>query len=128
MYQFKLMENQNNSYNKTIDLKAITKSAHCVTPRDGEKVYEEIIEVLRANGNVCMSFKGIILITSNYLNASIGRLLEHYSETDVRRRVIMVQITEKHKALVDSVIRHAVQYYTAPKEERDYYSKFYQEL
>ena len=51
---------------------------------DGDEIYKQAFQTLNPNKRVNLSFKGITLVTTSFLNASIGRLYEEFTEKKIR--------------------------------------------
>lgn len=59
----------------------------CVTPQDGQKVFETIRTAIEAGKSVAISFAGVADLTSAFLNAAIGQLYGLYPDQELKNRL-----------------------------------------
>lgn len=57
-----------------IIVKDLISSSMAISPEGGEKLYEEIIDNLKAGNVVDLDFSGIDIILSVFLNKSVGKI------------------------------------------------------
>ena len=83
----------------------------CVASNDGQKVYDRIAEVLRANRSVILSFHNITTLTSAFLNAAIGQLYGTFSEEKIRSLLTVEDMEQDDLALLKRVVDNAKLYF-----------------
>ena len=83
----------------------------CVDSRDGHKLYEQIEKALEANRYVTLSFSGVTLLTSAFLNSAIGRLYGKFSEEAIRDSLKAEDIEQDDLMLIKAVTDNAKQYF-----------------
>ena len=87
----------------------------CVDSRDGQKLYALIEKALEAKSCVILSFRGVTLLTSAFLNSAIGRLYGKFSEEDIRASLKAEDIEQDDLRLIKAVTDNAKQYFKDPK-------------
>jgi hypothetical protein len=71
-----------------------------------------IQDALRHGDSVILSFKGVTLLTSAFLNDALGRLYGEYTEEEIERRVHRVDICPEDDALLRRVATTAKAYFS----------------
>lgn len=87
-----------------------------VASGDGQKVYERIASVLRANRHVSLSFLNVSTITSAFLNSAIGQLYGEFDESVVRQLLSVEDIQPNDVKLLQRVVETAKQYFANQEE------------
>ena len=90
----------------------------CITAEDGQMIYKKIVELLKLNKSICVSFERVTTIISLFLNNTIGALYKDYDDASLSR-LTYEGLSEEDKAVLDRVIENAKKYYAAPKEFDD---------
>jgi hypothetical protein len=65
----------------------VVAGPRCVDTADGQKVYDKIVPLLRTETGVVLSFDGITMIITAFLNAAVGQLYGEFPEDKVDRLV-----------------------------------------
>ena len=87
----------------------------CVASTDGDKIYDPIVKAFEDGKDVELSFEGITLITSAFLNAAIGRRYDgKYDEKIIKKSLKCVDIERDDKILIEAVIENAQRYFSNP--------------
>lgn len=90
----------------------------CVASSDGDKLYERIAKALEANSRVTLSFSGVTLLTSAFLNSAVGRLYGNFSEEAIKNSLKAEDIEKDDLKLIKAVTDNAKQYYKDPQRYR----------
>lgn len=106
----------------TIVVADLIGSTLCITAEDGQIIYKKIVELLKLNKSVCVSFERITTIISLFLNNAIGALYKDHNDSDLAN-LTYAGLSEEDKALLSRVIENAKKYYAAPKEFDDALAK-----
>jgi hypothetical protein len=85
---------------------------YLVAVDDGLKVFKEIKNELNRGNTLNLSFKGVRSLTSAFLNASIGKLLEEYKRQDIENNINFEDLTPTYEVLIKRVIDTAEEFYT----------------
>jgi len=101
-----------------IALVAIVGDGDCTSSEDGQKVYEAIVEVLRAGNKVQLSFKGVEDLTSAFLNAAVGQLYKEYSEEDLKAKLSPTDFTQDDLSILKRVVERAKDFFNDGNEAR----------
>jgi DNA repair photolyase len=94
----------------------ITADPICMSAEDGEKVYLVIRRIFDANRQdlVSLSFAGLEMITSAFLNAAVGQLYRDYPEELIKQRISAREIGNDDADLLKRVTETAKRYYKDP--------------
>ena len=88
----------------------------CVSSEDGEKLHEQIKLNLQNADTTEISFSGIKMIISVFLNTAIGQLYGEFSEGEIREKLKVIDIDPEDKELFQRVVMNAKRYYKNSKE------------
>ena len=89
-----------------------------VSSEDGGAVFEKLNTALETDRPVELDFSGIEMVISAFLNAAIGRLVEHRTIAEINKRIVITHIGEDDRELITRVLENAVRYYEAPDRFR----------
>ena len=89
----------------------------CVSSEDGEAVYNELHPALNG-GPVILSFEGVEVMTSAFLNAAVGRLYKDHSAEKIDSCLRTEYSDSFHGYLLERVKRNAIAYYADPEKFR----------
>lgn len=87
----------------------------CVASSDGERLYEAIAEYMKAETYVVLSFKGVELLTSAFLNTAIGRLYGKFKEEEIRDLLSAKDLKKGDLMLIKAVTDNAKLFYKKQK-------------
>ena len=96
---------------KKIKVFDIINSPSALTVEQGKLLYNEIINILKDEGIVIIDFVNIESIIMPFLNASIGRLYENYTSTDLQKHLKVINQPEGSNEKFNLVIRNAKNFY-----------------
>ena len=88
----------------------------CVSSEDGEKLHEQIKLSLQKDDTTEISFSGIKMIISVFLNTAIGQLYGEFSEDEIRKKLKVNDIEQEDVELLGRVVTNAKRYYKNSKE------------
>lgn len=83
----------------------------CIIKEDGQKIYDAIHELLKNGHTVTLDFIGVSQFASPFFNFAIGQLLNDISENELQRLLIIENLNESGRLVVDRVIENAAQYH-----------------
>jgi len=97
----------------TIVLKVtdIVGSDLCIASDDGEKIHLRVAEALRKHRNVGLSFDGVGIITSAFLNAAIGQLYGEFEAEVIRAHLVVSGLEDDDQMLLKRVVETATAYF-----------------
>lgn len=81
-----------------IQVRSIVRAAD--TQEQGAAVYKCLIDALRKQPTVVVSFEGIDIATSSFVYMAFVRLLEHMSLEDIKRRVRVIRSTRQINSMI----------------------------
>lgn len=70
------------------------------TQQQGAAVYDRLVDALKTQPTVLVSFDGIDIATSSFVNMAFVRLLDHMSLQDIKQRVRVVQSTRQINSMI----------------------------
>lgn len=91
--------------------KDIIGSDSAISTDDGDKLFKRVKKALDNNAKVTISFKNISLITSAFLNASIGQLYGHFDSTFLNKHLTITDIQTPDLDTLKLVIERAKDYF-----------------
>ncbi len=71
-----------------INVKDVINNTIAMSTEDGQKLFKVLYENIKSSNKVELSFKGIDILISHFLNESIGKLYEKFENWDVLDKVI----------------------------------------
>ena len=93
----------------------VVGSSLCVASGDGQKVHDQIAEVLKANKQAELSFANVRSLTSAFLNSAVGQLYGEFTDEQIRDNLSASGISPEDLALLKRVVDTAKQYFKDPK-------------
>ena len=82
-----------------------------VSSEDGELLYKRILKGLDGNVIVLLDFINIELITSTFLNASIGQLYNRHDSPFLRKYLKVDNLAKEDLELLKKVVERAKEYF-----------------
>lgn len=91
----------------------IIKTNFAVTTDDGDKIFDLLDQNFSNKTSVILDFEGITLMTTAFLNSSIGQLYSNnkYSSEFLNKNLKIVNIQEQDKSLFAIVVKRAKEYF-----------------
>lgn len=74
-----------------INVKDIINNTIAMSTEDGKKLFEVLYENLKQSKRIELSFEGIDMLISHFLNESIGKLYEKFDNWDILDKSIEYQ-------------------------------------
>jgi hypothetical protein len=84
----------------------------CVSTADGQKVYDKIVQLLREEEQVSLSFDRVNVMIPAFLNAAIGQLYGEFSESKIRELLAVRDVAQEDMALLKCVGVNAKKYFS----------------
>ena len=103
------------SENIRISMFEVVGSSLCVASDDGQKIYDRLVTVLKADRDVLLSFHNVTTLTAAFLNAAIGQLYGTFSEEKIRSHLKVEDAEQDDLALLKRVVDNAKLYFKDPK-------------
>ncbi len=98
-----------------------------VDEKDGQKIFSLISAKFQENKKVILSFQHIEILTVAFLNASIGQLYAHFSDSFIQDHLIIVDISESGSIALKRVVETAKLYYHDPEGLKKSMEEFLEE-
>lgn len=97
--------------NYLIEVRKVIESPYCVDGDDGEKLYMQIKEALDKEKKVILSFEGITLMITAFLNTGIGKLHEVYDANWLNEHMSISNLNDDLLPIWNHVMKGAPRYY-----------------
>jgi hypothetical protein len=88
---------------------------NCITPIDGQKVYDLVHPELQADQPVELDFNGVEIFASPFFNFAIGQLLRDISPDNLNRLLKFSDLKPVGRQTLKLVIENSKRYYSDPK-------------
>lgn len=99
---------------------SVIDNSYAVSSDQGDLIFKKIIEVLQSNTKVELDFSGITMMTTAFLNASIGQLYSIYNSEQLNTSLIIKNIASEDKILFNIVIVRAKEYFADKKNKHSF--------
>jgi len=101
---------------QTIRVSQVIGSSICVAIEDGQKVFDILHQAISESTQLNVSFEGIELIISAFLNTAIGQLYGEFSEKEIEDTIFYLFLEKDDQELLQIVVDNAKRYYRNQKE------------
>jgi len=88
----------------------------CISSEDGQTLFEATASLISEGKQVIVSFEGVSMLISLFLNAAIGQLYGQFTENQVRSHLLVEGLAPDDMELIRGVVENAKKYYSRPKE------------
>lgn len=82
-----------------------------VSPEEARPIYKKIVECLKAGENVVISFEGMKLMTTAFLNVVIGELYKDYTSEQLNSKLKFEGINQDIAIRIKKVTDNAKSFY-----------------
>ena len=89
----------------------IVNSPFCVDAEDGLKIYELLHKAISEKKHVTVSFKGIELVITAFLNTAIGKLYEDFDQMTIDKYLDKIDLMDVFEPTWEKVVTGAPIYY-----------------
>jgi hypothetical protein len=94
----------------------VVAGPRCVDTADGQKVHDKIAPLLHTDTGVILSFDGITMVITAFLNAAIGQLYGAFTEEKVDRLVEIRDLRPVFKTTLDKSREWSKAYFRDPEQ------------
>ena len=101
-----------------ISVKDIIGCKFAIASEDGDKIFDLIYANLRQNKNVVLSFSGIDILVTAFLNRAIGQLYGRLKEDIITTKLSYIDISEEDRQSIGYMTKSAIRYFKNPKSFR----------
>lgn len=85
---------------------------------DGEKVFEKVLPVIQSGRTVCLSFDGISMVITAFLNTAIGKLYGALSEEQVDKMLEVRDLLPPFEPSLEKSMEWSKAFYRDPERMR----------
>jgi len=97
----------------TIELsKLLGGKVNAVSVSDAERLHRLLCQYLAGNQSVIISFEGIRLCSSAFLNVAIGRLYDEYEHSFISKHITCTKLSPGNKKMLLHVINNSKKYFS----------------
>jgi hypothetical protein len=93
-----------------INIKEIVQGSKAISSDDGDIVFNKVKELIMRGSDVGLDFEGIELVTTAFLNSSIGQLSILFPAEEIDKRIALLHSEEDIKVLIQTVKLRAIEY------------------
>jgi len=94
-----------------INIFELIGSHAAVSTADGENLFDRIKKAFESKMNIALDFNNIELITSTFLNSSIGKLYGQYTNEIIKEYLAVENMSEDDLVLLKKVVDRAKEYF-----------------
>lgn len=94
-----------------VNIKNTIGSPFCVDAEDGEKIFSLLNKALKRGQKINLSFTGIELVITAFLNVAIGKLFKNFSTEEVDEYITVSDLDKKFQSTWNIVYNGAPLYY-----------------
>ncbi len=87
---------------------------YCITPEDGQKVYDLVYPQLLADQLLELDFVGVEIFAAPFFNFAIGQLLRDIQPEKLNRLLKVSNLNQVGKQILKLVIENSKRYYSDP--------------
>lgn len=102
--------------NILINVRTVINSPFCIDSADGQKIYELLHKALSEKKHVTLSFRGIELLITAFLNTAVGQLFKDFNEEQIHSYLSKTDFNPQFEPVWDKVLKGAPVFY-AHKEK-----------
>lgn len=99
----------------TINIVNAIGDVYGVEAEDGQKVFELIVKAFNDKKKVILSFQNIEMLTTAFLNTSVGQLYKDHTEAFIKENLTVSDISESGKVALKRVVDTAKLFYKDPE-------------
>jgi|BarGraIncu01122A_1022018.scaffolds.fasta_scaffold13982_2 hypothetical protein len=93
----------------------VVAGPRCVDTADGQRVHDKIVPLLRTDTAVVLSFDGITMVITAFLNAAIGQLYGEFPEEKADRLVKIRDLLPVFQTTLDKSREWSKAYFRDPE-------------
>jgi len=99
----------------TIKIADLIGKPRAIAPADGEMIFKEIYPLLKAGTPVGLSFAGIRMVITAFLNAAIGKLYRDIPEAEIERLLEVTDLAEAFQPALEHSKTWSKAFYADPE-------------
>lgn len=85
-----------------MDIKVTDITPRCYTNEDGAKVFEHLLPLLRQGESVCLSFKGVDVVPSSFVNSAFISLLDYLDFEVIKKQLFFSDTSRQINEIIKS--------------------------
>jgi hypothetical protein len=82
-----------------------------VTPDDGQRVFNSISPAIQSGQPVVLNFAGVTVFAASFFNRAIGQLLRDHTRAELKKLLVVKNLTADGANVVRQAIDNAEKYY-----------------
>lgn len=101
---------------KHVKIAELIGSPIAVAAEDGQLVFETISNELHSSESIRLSFEGVSMLTSAFLNAAIGQLYGSFERSVIRKFLKLEDLSDEDAAYIKRIADLAQEYFRSPDQ------------
>ncbi len=101
--------------NIIINVRTVINSPFCIDAADGQKIYELLHKALSEKKHVTLSFRGIELLITAFLNTAVGQLFKDFTEERISSYLSKTELNPQFEPVWEKVLEGAPVFYAHPE-------------
>ena len=92
---------------------------HCLSPDEGEALYNELYEALQKGEDILLDFSGVETLASSFLNTAVGRLFGKFDYGFINAKLHWLGLDQQDERVMRLVIENAKEHFRKTETERE---------
>ena len=97
--------------NTTIHIESILGKVEAVDAKEGQEIYDLILEAFFQNKKVILSFDNMEVLSEEFLQSAVGQLYKNYSHDEIKQHMSIENISFSGKVALKRVVDKAKMIY-----------------
>ncbi|MZQ48613.1 MAG: DUF4325 domain-containing protein [Bacteroidales bacterium] len=93
----------------------IIKAHEAISFADGKKLFRIIKDGINSKRKITVDFSEVTFVTVPFLNAAFGQLFKYFKEDEINNHLIIINLKDDTKQLLEEVIERSKEYYNDPE-------------
>ena len=102
---------------RTLKVEAIC-GKHCLSPEEGEVLYQELFESLQRKEEILLEFSGVETVASSFLNIAVGKLFGKFDHGFIESNLRWSGLDPQDDRIMKIVIENAKEHFRKTETQR----------
>lgn len=107
-----------------IKVRNVIGDSYGIEAKDGKEIFSLIVKAFKEKNKVVLSFEGMEILMTAFLNVAVGQLYRDYSEAFIKKNLSVDNISDSGIASLKRVVSTAKLYYKDPEALRRSINEF----
>ena len=96
----------------TLKIGDLIASRNCVSASNGEKIYNKLAPLIESSIPVCLSFEGVRIVNTAFLNVAVGQLFGHFAKDRIENLISYNGLSGPDMKFVERVMKNSEIYFS----------------